>query len=117
MATQAVVYQTLTPEQIKPGMTVRVHQKIRDLNAKGEERERIQIFEGMIIRCHGSRGNDGTYTVRKISEGVGVEKIFPYRATSVAKVEFVKQARVRRANLGYLRTYGKRLKETTKLEA
>src|SRR3989304_10274807 len=117
MATQTASYQTLTPEQLKPGMTVRVHQKIRDVNAKGEDRERVQIFEGMVIRCHGNRGNDGTYTVRKVSEGLGVEKIFPFRATSVAKMEFVKQAQVRRANLGYLRSYGKRLKETTKLDA
>ena len=117
MAPSNTGYMTITPEQIKPGMTVRVHQKIKDVNTKGEEKERLQVFEGMVISCRGNRGNDGTFTVRKISEGVGVEKIFPYRTPTVAKIEFMKQARVRRAKLYYLRNYGKRLKETTKLEA
>jgi len=117
MTSQTSGYQTITPEQIKPGMTVRLHQRIRDISPKGEERERIQIFEGIVIKCRGNRGNDGTFTVRKIAEGVGVEKIFPFRTPTISKIEFVKQAHVRRAKLYYLRTYGKRLKETTKLEA
>ncbi len=115
MATQATTYKPITPEQIKPGMTIRVHQKIRDITSKGEEKERLQVFEGIVLACRGNRGNDGTYTVRKISEGVGVEKIFPYRAPAVAKVEFVRQATVRRAKLYYLRGYNKRLKENTAL--
>jgi len=116
MATQATIYNPITPEQIKPGMTIRVYQKIRDVTSKGEERERLQAFEGIVLACRGNRGNDGTYTVRKISEGVGVEKIFPYRTPAVAKVEFVRQATVRRAKLYYLRNYNKRLKENTTLK-
>ena len=114
MTTQATTYETIAPELIKPGMTVRIHQKIKDVNSKGEERERVQVFEGMVIACRGNRGNDGTFTVRKISEGVGVEKIFPFRSPIIAKVEFIKQAQVRKAKLFYLRSYKKRLKETTK---
>lgn len=113
MATQATAYKPITPEQIKPGMTIRIHQKIRDVTSKGEEKERLQVFEGIVLACRGNRGNDGTYTVRKISEGVGVEKIFPYRTPTVAKIEFVRQATVRRAKLYYLRNYNKRLKENT----
>ncbi|MEW6610374.1 MAG: 50S ribosomal protein L19 [Patescibacteria group bacterium] len=113
MTTQTTAFKPITPEQIKPGMTIRVHQKIRDVTAKGEEKERLQIFEGIVLACRGNRGNDGTYTVRKISEGIGVEKIFPYRTPTVAKIEFVKQAKVRRAKLSYLRNYHKRLKEST----
>ncbi len=96
---------------VKPGMTIRVHQKIREVNPKGEEKERIQIFEGMVLKRKHGDGSTGTITVRKISDGVGVEKIFPVHLPSVVKVEKVKQAQVRRAKLHYLRTSKKKLKE------
>ncbi len=99
-------------QELKPGMTVRVYQKIKELNAKGEEKERIQYYEGMIIaKKHGQEAG-ATITVRKISDGVGVEKIFPLNLPTITKIEIKKQAEVRRAKLYYLRNYNKKLKET-----
>ena len=73
--------------ELKPGMTVRIHQKIKELNSKGEEKERIQYFEGMIIaRRHGGE-KGATITVRKTSDGIGVEKIFPLALPTITKVE------------------------------
>ena len=97
---------------LKPGMTVRVHQKIKELNSKGEEKERIQYFEGMIIARKHNKETGATITVRKISEGIGVEKIFPLNLPTITKIEIKKQAKVRRAKLYYLRDgYKKKLKE------
>lgn len=102
----------IKPQKLKPGMTVRVYQKIKELNAKGEEKERIQYYEGIIIaKKHGQEAG-ATITVRKISDGVGVEKIFPINLPSITKIEIKKQAKVRRAKLYYLRNYHKKLKET-----
>ncbi len=80
-----------------PGDTVRVHLKVVE-----GERERIQVFEGTVI----ARANGGlreTFTVRKISGGVGVERIFPLHSPMIAKIEVVRRGRVRRAKLYYLR--------------
>ncbi len=97
--------------EIKPGMTVRVHQIIKEKNAKGEEKERVQVYEGMVIaRRHGLEPG-ATLTVRKVSEGIGVEKIFPIYSPNIAKIEIKKSAKVRRAKLDYLKTYKKKLKE------
>lgn len=96
---------------LRPGVTVRVHQKIRETNTKGEEKERIQIYEGIIIaRKHGHEAG-ATITVRKISNGVGVEKIFPLNSPNVVKIEAIKQAEVHHSKLYFLRTWKKRLKE------
>lgn len=92
-------------------MIVRVHQKIKETNAKGEEKERIQVFEGTVIGVKHGSGPTATVTVRKISSGVGVEKIFPIHSPSVAKFELVRQMRVRQSKAGYLKHYKKRLKE------
>jgi large subunit ribosomal protein L19 len=98
--------------ELKPGMTVRVYQKIKELNIKGEEKERVQYFEGMIIAKKHGKEKGGTITVRKISDGVGVEKIFPLNLPTITKIEVKKQASVKRAKLYFLkRGYKKKLKE------
>lgn len=79
------------------GDTVRVHVKIRE-----GERERIQAFEGTVIARKGS-GVSETFTVRRVSYGVGVERVFPLHSPNVANVEVVRRGRVRRAKLYYLR--------------
>jgi large subunit ribosomal protein L19 len=87
----------------KPGMLVKVHQKIKEMNTKGEEKDRIQVFEGTIIAAKHGKEAGATITVRKISNGVGVEKIFPIHSPVIDKIEVVKEYIVRRAKLGYLR--------------
>ncbi len=82
---------------INIGDVVKVHVKIRE-----GERERIQAFEGTIIARKGS-GVSETFTVRRVSYGVGVEKVFPVNSPNVAKVELVRSGRVRRSKLYYLR--------------
>lgn len=96
---------------LKPGMIVRVHQKIKELNAKGEEKERVQIFEGTVLAVKHGNEPGATFTVRKISEGIGVEKIFPIHSPVVAKVELVRQVKVGRSKAYFLRDYKKKLKE------
>ena len=83
--------------ELKIGDTVRVHNKIKE-----GTRERIQLFEGTIIARHGG-GISETFTVRRISYGVGVEKTFPVHSPNVEKVETVRHGKVRRAKLYYLR--------------
>ncbi len=101
-----------TKLELKPGMTIRVYQKIKELNSKGEEKERIQYFEGMIIARKHNKEIGATITVRKTSEGIGVEKIFPLNLPTITKIEIKKQAAVKRAKLYYLRgNYKKKLKE------
>ena len=108
MATQN--YPVIAAEDLRTGMTIRVHQKIREKNPKGEEKERVQVFEGVILKIHGSQ-NQKTMTVRKVSDGVGVEKIYPLALPTIAKLEIVSQIKTRRKVLGYLRKTKKRLKE------
>jgi len=98
--------------ELKPGLTVRVHQKIKELNSKGEEKERIQYFEGIIIARKHNKEAGATITVRKVSDGIGVEKIFPLNLPTITKVEVKKIAEVKRAKLTFLKKgYKKRLKE------
>ena len=96
---------------IKPGDTVKVHVKVRE-----GDKERIQVFEGMVIGMHRG-GARATFTVRKVSFGQGVERIFPLHSPTIAKVDVVRSARVRRAKLYFLRNLkGKaaRMKETAR---
>jgi large subunit ribosomal protein L19 len=97
--------------KLKPGMIVKVHQKIKELNRKGEEKERIQVFEGMVLAVKHGTEPGATVTVKKVSGGIGVEKIFPIHSPIVEKIELVRQMRVRQARPYYLRDYKKKLKE------
>ena len=94
----------LTNEQLKEnapvlnvGDTVKIHNRIKEGN-----RERIQLFEGTIIAKNGG-GISETFTVRRVSYGVGVEKTFPVHSPNVEKVEIIRSGKVRRAKLYYLR--------------
>lgn len=98
---------------VKPGMVIRVHQKIKDVNAKGEEKERIQVYEGLVIAHKHGKEAGSTITVRKVSEGIGVERIFPLHSPLIEKIELVDQKAVKRAKLYYTRDYKKRLRSTT----
>lgn len=94
--------------KIVPGMQVRVHQKIKE-----GEKERIQVFEGLVIKAQGSTPLNYRITVRRVASGVGVEKIFPVHSPIIDKIEIEKMFKTRRANLRYIRTISKadRLKE------
>jgi len=107
---------TQSPDLIyKPGQVVKVHQKIKETNAKGEEKERLQIFEGTIIAAKHGHEAGATITVRKVSDGVGVERIFPVRSPIVAKIDIVREYAVRRAKLNYLKgNFKRKLKEKSK---
>lgn len=94
----------ITKDQLKsdipsfrPGDTVRVHAKVVE-----GTRERIQLFEGVVIKRRGA-GISETFTVRKISNGVGVERTFPVHTPRIAKLEVIRRGKVRRAKLYYLR--------------
>ena len=81
----------------KPGDTVKVHARIKE-----GEKERVQVFQGVVIRKR--KGNTGaTFTVRKVSYGIGVERIFPLHSPNIDKVEVVSRGSVRRSRLYYLR--------------
>ena len=82
---------------IRIGDTIRVHNRIKEGN-----RERIQMFEGTVIAKHGG-GISETFTVRRISYGVGVEKTFPIHSPNVEKVDIIRVGKIRRAKLYYLR--------------
>ena len=96
---------------VKAGDTVRVHVKVRE-----GDKERIQVFEGIVIGMHRG-GARASLTVRKVSFGQGVERIFPLHSPIIDRIEVVRSARVRRAKLYFLRNLrGKaaRMRETTK---
>lgn len=84
--------------QMKPGDIVKVYQKIKE-----GTKERIQVFEGIILKLHGGKGVNGTFTVRRISFGIGIEKTFPLHSPTIIKIEKIKSINVRRAKLYYLR--------------
>jgi len=84
---------------IQPGDTIRVHQKIKE-----GDKERIQIFEGIVLATKHGKGINATITVRRVQKGYGVERIFPIHSPVIEKIEIVKRAKVRRAKLYYLRS-------------
>jgi large subunit ribosomal protein L19 len=84
---------------IKSGQNVKVHQRIKEGN-----KDRIQIFEGIIIARKHGKGINSTITVRKVSDGIGVERIFPVFSPAIEKIEIIRAGKTRRAKLYYLRT-------------
>ncbi|NQV90381.1 50S ribosomal protein L19 [Candidatus Uhrbacteria bacterium] len=100
-------------EDLQAGQTVRLHERIQDVSPKGEVRERVQVFEGIILALGGS-GVSRTITLHKTSDGVGVEKIYPINSPLVAKIELIKTAKVRQAKLGYLKDLKNRFKRKLK---
>lgn len=90
--------QIKTLPEFKPGDTVKVHQRIKEGG-----KERVQIFEGLVIARKGGTGVNSTFMVRKISYGVGVERIFPLHSPNIVKLEITKSPIVRQAKLYYVR--------------
>lgn len=84
--------------QLLPGYQVKVHQKIKEGN-----KERIQVFEGMVIGVNAGHATEESFTVRKISGGIGVEKVFPLHLPSIVKIDVLRAHKVRRARLNFLR--------------
>ena len=96
-------YQKNQDLPLRAGDTIRVHTKIKE-----GSRERLQVFEGVVLRIHGS-GTRKTMTVRKVSYGVGVERIFPVHSPNLAEIEFVSRGKVRQSRIYYLRErFGKK---------
>jgi large subunit ribosomal protein L19 len=90
--------QVRTLPEFKPGYTVRVHQRISEGG-----KERVQIFEGLVIARKGGTGVNATFMVRKIASGVGVERIYPLHSPNIVKLEVVKANQVRQAKIYYVR--------------
>ena len=98
--------QTQNNFQFKPGDVIKVHQKIKE-----EGKERIQVFDGLVIARKHGKGLDGTFTVRKVVAGVGVERTYALHSPLIAKLEVIKSTKTRRSKLYYVRTAkGKRAK-------
>ena len=97
-------YGKKNPADIASGDTVRVHQRIVEVSDKGERRERVQIFEGLVIAAKHGAGLNGSFTVRKIAVGgIGVERTYPVHSPNIIKIERTKTAEVHRAKLYYMR--------------
>lgn len=84
--------------EINPGDTVRVYQKIKE-----GDKERVAQFDGLLIARKHGRGNSATFTVRKVVDGIGVERIFPLHSPVITKIDVLRHSKVRRAKLYYIR--------------
>ncbi len=85
-------------DDIRPGDTIKVHQKIKE-----KDKQRIQVFEGLVLARKHGKGISATITVRKLVSGIGVERVFPLHSPNIEKIEIVKRGKVRKAKLYYLR--------------
>ena len=122
VACDALAQEKKVVPEFKAGDTITVAYKIKEVSAKGESKERIQKFRGIVLQKRGA-GISKTFTVRKMSNGIGVERIFPFDSPFIDSIEVNKVGKVRRARIFYLRGLtGKkaRIKEkkrgTTKVE-
>lgn len=104
-------YQIIKPEQVATGMEIRVHQRITEQTAKGLK-DRIQVYEGLVMGVRG-KNESKTMTVRKISDGIGVERIYPLTLPTIEKIELVRQLKVRHKQISFVRNTEnkKRMKE------
>src|SRR5882757_1941406 len=98
IAEQELASKRTTLPSFKAGDTINVHVKISEGN-----KERVQQFQGVVLYRRGSGTNGESFSVRKVSNGVGVERIFPVLSPSIDKIEFIKAGKVRRAKLYYMR--------------
>jgi large subunit ribosomal protein L19 len=98
---------------IRSGDIVKIHLKLAEKTKKGGEK--TQVFEGLVIARKHGKGINSTFTVRKISDGIGVERIFPIHCPTINKIEIIKRSKVRRAKLYYMRKLaGKKARMKTK---
>ncbi|MCK4355179.1 50S ribosomal protein L19 [Candidatus Parcubacteria bacterium] len=91
-------------DEIQAGDTVKIYQKTRVTGGKDKNKEKIQIFEGLVLARKHGKGINATITVRKVIAGIGVEKILPIHSPNIDKIEIMKRGKARRAKLYYLRT-------------
>lgn len=118
----SIQYKQITIDELKTGMEVRLHHKIKDITVPEKEKmkktkaeviikERVQVFEGLVIKKKGTKPPSATFTIRKISNGIGVEKIFPLYSPLITKIELIKELRTSRKNLTFMRSSHRKLKE------
>jgi large subunit ribosomal protein L19 len=88
--------------EFRAGDTLKVNSIIKETDPKGVEKQRIQAFQGVCLKRHND-GISSTFTVRKISEGVGVERVYPLYSPMIEKIEVVSKGKVRRANISYIK--------------
>ena len=105
-----VEVQEISAAEVKPGMLIKLYERIKEVNAQGNEKERVQFFEGTVIAKKGKADNKSV-TLRKVSNGIGVEKIFPLALPSIEKIELLKTLKTRRSKLYFTRGRVKKLKE------
>lgn len=115
MAQNLTLPAVIEPTQVATGMTLRIHQKIKDVSPSGEEKERVQVYEGIVINIGGA-SKSRTMTVRKVTGGIGVEKIFPLTLPSIVKIELTKISKVRRKNIEFVRKSKKRIREVKSIK-
>ncbi len=115
MADQLTLPAVIQASQIRTGMTVRIHQKIKEVAPNGDEKERVQVYEGIVMKMSGAKARQ-TMTVRKMSGNVGVERIFPVGLPSIQKVELTKVARVRHKDISFIRKSKKRLRDVKNIK-
>ncbi len=104
-------------EDIRAGVLVRVHQVIKETTPKGEIKERVQVFEGLVLKRSHRKEIGATIQVYKKSGTVGVEKIFPLASPTIKKIEVVRSYKVARADISFMKTSNKKLKEKRVVKA